>query len=194
MVKPIYRVFSRSPLIYLAVFVLALTISLLGPTLAAAKQSSFQTFFDWFLNPIALFSILLLFNIWLLTSSVLPIIRIDNYGVKAYSIFWRRKLAWEEIKAAGLFLCKSSLKAGRWSYLTFERTKVPQQISQFKNNGVKVNTFIVISSQTIKPKANLTLSLKLFSHSQIATRNEIAFEFEPVVWEMIKSIRTNNIR
>jgi hypothetical protein len=182
-----YRVFSRSPLVYITAFVFVLTVSLIEPTFSAAKESSFQTLFDWLLNPVVLFIILLLFNIWLLTSSVLPIIKIDSYGVKAYSIFWRRKLAWEEIKAAGLFLCKSQLKATRWSHVSFERTKAPQQVSPFQNKGIKINTFVVISSQTIKPKANLTLSLHLFSHSQIATRNEIAFEFEPSAWKAIQT-------
>ena len=187
MIKPIYRVFSRSLLVYLAVFVLLLTISLVGPTFAAAKKSSFQNFLDFILNPVIIFIALILLNIWLLTSSVFPIIKIDHYGVKAYSILWQRKLAWEEIKAAGLFLCKSSLKGGRWSSVSFERTKTPQQISQFKNNGVKVNTFVVVSSQTINPKPNLILSLRLFSHSQIATQNEIAFEFEPAAWQAIQA-------
>ena len=100
MIKPIHRVFSRSLLVYLAVFVLLLTISMVGPTFAAAKKSSFQNFLDFILNPAILFIALLLLNIWLLTSSVSPMIKIDNYGVKAYSIFWQKKLAWEEIKAA----------------------------------------------------------------------------------------------
>lgn len=187
MSKPLYRVFSKSLLLYITVLMLFLTVVLFFNAVAEVGENGWKTISDLYFIPVLLLIGLLFVNIWLLTSSILPIIKIDNYGISAYSIFWKRKIAWSDISSAALVLCKSELKNGRWAHTSFEHVKIPQQINPLKNKGIKLSTFIIVSSQAIKPKPNLLLSANLLSHHKIATRHEIAFEYEPVAWLAINT-------
>jgi len=185
--KPLYRVFSKSGLMYVAALMLIVTLQLTYAAIKEINRNGFGIITDLFYIPVIGFIILILCDVWLLTSSILPVIKIDGYGIKAYSIFWNKKVAWKDVKATGLMVCKSQVERRRWVKISFERTKTPQQASPLKNKGVKVRTLIVVSSQHIQAKANLQLSFMQLSHSKVATTFEIAFEYEPVAWQAIQS-------
>jgi hypothetical protein len=189
--KPLYRIFSKSPLGYITVLMLFLTLLLGVQTLLKIKENGLGIVTGLLHVPLLFFLLLVFSSIWLLTSSILPIIRIDEYGIKAYSLFWKRKLAWTDIKAARLLRCQSQLGAGRRLQLKFDYTAMPQKQSLLSNKGIKITTFIVVSRQAIKPKANLTLSIKLLSHSLISTSHEILFEYELFAWQTIQEIMNN---
>jgi hypothetical protein len=195
--KPLYRVFSKSGLMYVTAFLLIITLQLAYATIKEVNNNGIGIVTDLLYIPVIGFVILLLCDIWLLTSSILPVIEIDSHGIKAYSIFWSRKIAWKDIKDTGLILCKSQLERRRWVKVSFERTGTAQRANLLTNKGVKVRTFIIISPQHIQAKPNLELSLMLFSHKKVAACYEIAFEYEPIAWQVIQSklinqVQTNN--
>jgi hypothetical protein len=189
--KPLYRIFSKSPLGYIAVLMLFLTLLFGVEAIIKIKENGLGIVTSLLDVPLLFFLLLVFSSIWLLTSSILPIIRIDEYGVKAYSLFWKRKLAWTDIKAARLLHCQSHLGAGRRLQLKFDYTAMPQKHSFLSNKGIKVNTFIAVSRQAIKPKTNLTLSMKLLSHSLISTPHDILLEYDSVAWQTIQEIINN---
>jgi hypothetical protein len=173
------------------VFVLLLTITLARALVANFIETGINSITDLLDVSVFSFLILVLFNIWLLTSSTLPIIKIDEHGIKAYSIFWNRKIIWSELKAARILRCQSHLTAGPRARFNFEYTAAPQQQDLVTRKGVKVTFFIVVSRQAIKPKTNLTLSSTLFSHSKLSSPNEIVFEYEPLAWQAIQAVINN---
>ncbi|WDF45723.1 hypothetical protein PQ459_12540 [Chryseobacterium sp. KACC 21268] len=127
-----------------------------------------------------------------MTATLLPIIKIDNDGISAYSIFWKRHIKWEEIKTVKL-LKASNRRVGVSSFsrasVTFEITKKPEtKNNAMTNNGVRVKTFIIISKKNYQIPESLSLGGKLLTHGKLTTKQDIAFEFEVKAWEMIQRI------
>lgn len=130
--------------------------------------------------------IILIFDIWLLTSTFLPLIKINDSGIFAYSIFWKRKIIWTEIQSAKLLKVQSRHSAGRQS-ISFEFTQEPEQKNALTNKGASVNTFIIISKKDVKKPKSISLGRKLLNHNKITTIDEIAFGYEQTAWETIKN-------
>jgi len=142
---------------------------------------------NWIVLP--LFFIYLLFDIWILTATFLPLIKINEDGIFAYSLFWKRHIKWQEIKAANLL--KTNTRGSRGgsvgrSSISFETTPVPENKSFFANKGVIVKTFIVVSKKAFKNPTSLSLGGQLLTHSKIATAEEIAFEYDDTAWQIIQ--------
>lgn len=129
--------------------------------------------------------IILILDIWLLTSTFLPVIKINGDGISAYSIFWKRKIIWTEIQSAKLLKVGSRHSAGRQS-ISFEFTQEPERKNALTNKGARVNTFIIISKKGVKKPKSLSLIAQLLNHNKITTNEEIAFEYEQTAWETIK--------
>lgn len=141
---------------------------------------------NWIILPF--FFIYLLLDIWILTASFFPVIKVNNEGVFAYSLFWKRKLEWQEIKSAGLLKSKTlgtKSSFGR-AAVSFEFTKEPENKSFFANKGVIVKTFIVVSKRGLANPSSLSLGGQLLTHAKITTVNEIAFEYESKAWQLIQ--------
>lgn len=133
---------------------------------------------------IPLLLIFLIVSIWLSTASFLPLIKINNNGIVAYSIFWKKRLTWHEIKTVKLL--KAHTRAGGQQASTyFEFTNKPEKKSVFENKGIRVRTFIIVSNKNIKIPEGLLLSFQLFSHNKITKNSEIAFEFDSKAWQII---------
>lgn len=132
------------------------------------------------------FVIYLLLDIWILTATFLPVIKINDNGIFAYSIFWKRKILWTEIHSAKLLKVESRHLTGRQS-ISFEFTQEPERKNALTNKGARVNTFICVSKKGFKMPKSLSLGGQLLTHNKITTINEIAFEYEQTAWETINN-------
>src|SRR5690606_2262706 len=101
------------------------------------------------------------------------IVRIDSHGIKAVSIFWKRKIKWEELADYQLtkviYTQNDADNAFRVSYV---HTKIPETKTEY---GMRVQTFLVVSKNPIKTPPDNTLFI--FSHKHIAAKDSIAFEY-----------------
>jgi len=170
---------------------LVLTLQFLVVGILDIEKVGINKFFlDHYSFGVIYFFGLSLATIWLLTCTFLPVIRINQEGISAYSIFWTRHFKWEEIQS--FHLVKLSTKAsGRSSYsrtsVTFEKTSKPETKSiAFLNKGVRVNTFIFISKNKVINPKNISLGVQLTSHRKITLKQELAFEYEKKAWEIIQ--------
>ena len=145
---------------------------------------------EYYLNEnligVLFFIILLIFDAWILTATFLPIIKINAEDITAYSIFWKRKIAWTEITSVKLIKAQTRQSTGL-SSITFEFTQQPEtKNNALLNKGVRVNTFTFISKKSVKKPIAHSSSWKLLSHSKIATPEAIAFEYEPKALQIIQ--------
>ena len=139
---------------------------------------------------IIFFLIYLMLDIWILTATFLPIIKINENGISAYSLFWKRHIQWAEIKTVKL-LKASNRRAGVSSFsrasVAFEITKEPEtKNNAMTNKGVRVKTFIIISKKNYQIPESLSLGGQLLTHGKMTPKQDIAFEFEVKAWEMIQ--------
>ncbi|MCZ4244800.1 hypothetical protein [Pedobacter punctiformis] len=186
--KTVYRIFSKVwflNIIAMIMMLFTLQFAVIGIISIAENRIKFYLN-DNFLGVI-LFVIILIVDIWILTATFLPIIKINDYGIFAYSIFWKRRILWAEMKSAKLLKTKNRHSTGRAS-VDFEFTKEPEtKNNALTNNGLRVNTFIIISKKLIKKPENLSLSIQLLNHKKITTIEEIAFEYEEEAWKIIQN-------
>jgi hypothetical protein len=128
-------------------------------------------------------------TIWVLTSSVLPVIKIDSNGISAYSIFWKKTIKWEDLRTAKLVEVKNTAHRNGTT-VQFTDVKDPEKkgIAPF-NIGENVNTFIVLSVRNWQKPANTLLMRGLYTHKTIAGKEAIAFEYDARTWNIIKDKR-----
>lgn len=172
--KTQYFIFSR--MLVLNVIAVFITFGLMQGMIIGIVEM-FKTGVEQFfyLNHIYIvfYVLYLLIYIWLLTSTFLPIIKIDDVQIKAYSIFWRRTIKWEEIKSVKLIKA-SFARSDKYSGLSFGLTftKISEKIHKI---GARTQTFIIVSKKGIKIPTKQ--SRQLFSHIDLASKDAIAFEF-----------------
>jgi hypothetical protein len=186
-VKPIYTVFSR--LIFLNVIAILMLCFTAQMTYYFVLNLIVESWNYYFVNGnfIVLFAYLLLlvFDVWILTATLLPIIKIDNSGVCAYSIFWRRFIKWEEIQSVKLL--QSGSKSSRYAMgVSFTIVNAPITKSSFSNKGVRLNTFILVCKSKFKMPEDLS-TMGLLTHNKIVDKNAIAFEFSANAWHCIQA-------
>ena len=121
---------------------------------------------------------------------IFPVIKISSSGISAYSIFWTRHLKWKDVRT--ITLVKMSTRgSGHSSFsstsVSFEHTLEPETKNiAFLNKGIRVNTFIVVSTNNFQIPIDLSLGLQLTTHRKITSEREIAFQYEEKAWEMIQ--------
>jgi hypothetical protein len=146
--KATYRLFSTHPLlnaIALFFFLTALTMIGWGVLILFRHHSSYGTS-EHVVFLLALLWVLSM-NIWLLSSSILPIIKINSKGISAYSIFWKRTISWENLRSVKLLKVKNRY-ARYGTFIEFEIAQMAEkQRIAVLNNGYAVNTFIVVSDK-----------------------------------------------
>jgi hypothetical protein len=135
--------------------------------------------------------LVLIANAWFLSSSVLPIVRINSEGITAYSLCWTRRIAWKNVRILRLIVVKNKTRI-RGANIYFEDSKSPETKSvAVLNKGIRVATYIVVSSQSWH-KPNNTVA-NLYNHRTIAGDYAIAFEYDPQVWEMVNELAGRKI-
>lgn len=189
--KATYRIFANILFLNIvAIIMLLFTLQMFIVGILGINEVGFHYFVVSNFIYIIFFFIYLCLDIWILTATFLPIIKIDNDGISAYSIFWKRHIQWDEIKTVKL-LKSSYRRAGVSSFskasVTFEITKKPEtKNNAMTNNGVRVKTFIIISQKNYQIPDSLSLGGQLLTHGKMTTKQDIAFEFEVKAWEMIQ--------
>ena len=128
-------------------------------------------------------------TIWILTSSVLPLIKIDDNGISAYSIFWKKTIKWEDLRTAKLIEVKNTAHPNG-TRVQFTNVKEPEKKGTvpFKI-GTSVNTFILVSVRNWQKPANTLLMRGLYTHRTIAGKDAITFEYDTRSWKMIQEKR-----
>jgi hypothetical protein len=188
--KATYRPFSTHPLlnaIALLFFLTALAIIGWGVMILFPHHSSYNTSE----NIVFLLALLwvLPMNIWLLSSSILPIVKINSKGFTAYSIFWKRTIAWDDLRSVKLLKVKNRY-ARYGTFIEFEITRSPEkQRIGVRNKGYAVNTFIIVSDKIWHKPQNRLIRRGLYNHLIIAGQHAIAFEYNQHAWEMINNKR-----
>lgn len=134
--------------------------------------------------PIVFFFIFLAINLWILTATFLPIIKINKFGITAYSILWKRSIKWEEIQSVKLLKMSTRGGAIGSAAASFELTKLPEKKSTLSNKGFRVATYILISKSN-KSIKSFSKRYQLLTHHKMTNVDEIAFEFDPQSWEII---------
>ncbi len=189
--KPIYTIFSQMLFLNsIALLMFCFTLQMSYYFVMNFVFSGWNYYFvdGNFIGLIAYF-LLLVFDIWILTATILPIIRIDDFGIKAYSIFWTRFLKWEEINS--IHLLKASTQSSRnFMHVSWRKTNIPVRTSTFRNKGVRVNTFVVLFKTKFKMPPDLSIR-GLLSHGKIVDNEAIAFEFDIKSWSFIQE-KINN--
>jgi hypothetical protein len=188
--KATYRLFSTHPLlnaIALFFFLTALTMIGWGVLILSRHHLSYTP------SEHVVFLLALLWalsmNIWLLSSSILPIIKINSKGISAYSIFWKRTILWENLRSVKLLKVKNRY-ARYGTYIEFENTQSPEkQRIAIHNKGYAVNTFIIVSDKVWHKPQNSFIKRGLYNHRIIAGQHAIAFEYNRHAWEMINNKR-----
>lgn len=195
--KTIFRIFSRVWFLnFIAIFILLVTLLWLVIGVKVLIQVGFIDFINSYTYGIVLFAGFLCVNIWFLTGTFFPIIKINSNGISAYSIFWTRYLGWDEVQSAKLV--KMSTRAS--GHASFSSTSVSLENTlqhetkniAFLNKGVRVNTFIIISGGKIPNQKVFSLGLQLMNHGKMTTKQEIAFEFDENAWKEIQSKLNSN--
>lgn len=133
--------------------------------------------------------VVIIMNIWLLSSSILPLVKIDSTGITAYSIFWKRTIVWNELNTVKLVKVKNRY-ARYETFIKFEDTKTPEKkrIAAL-NKGYAVNTFIVVADRAWRSRQNGLVRRGLYNHGIIAGQHAIAFEYNTQAWELINNRR-----
>lgn len=185
-IKTQYHIFSKDPTqLIIAAFVL-FTVSgliyLVGPEFV--EQIKIWRYTGVYL---LLFSVLSLFLIVALNSCIFPIIKIDNEGVTARSIFWKRKIKWAEVNCLnriGVFVCSRSRNSR--NYVTFSSLEmVPRAQSSFSTRSA---IFAIISTENnYMPQSKLLLPFLM--HRHIANKNTIAFECGNRTFDVLKTLK-----
>jgi hypothetical protein len=166
----------------IAVFILLSTLQflvLIGLRLYRHGLSEFLLF-DW--PGLVGFALLILFDVWFLHGSFLPIIKIDDAGIRAYSLFWWRSIPWSEVKTA--ILVKGDVHKTR-------RTRGPIRSELKKTNtpetrrsiGARTETWIMVSRAKIK--LPIRFEAQLLMHRDIADKNSIALAYDEKAWQFI---------
>ncbi|MNK52704.1 hypothetical protein D3C87_716460 [compost metagenome] len=142
---------------------------------------------NWIILPF--FFIYLCLDIWILTTTFLPIIKISEEGISAYSLFWKRNMPWYEIRSAYLLRTKTIGSRGGTigrSSVSFEIIPEAEAKNTSTTTGAIVKTFIVVSRNKAINSSALSLGGQLLTHHKLTTAQEIAFEYENVAWQMIQ--------
>lgn len=188
--KTTYSIFRKGWVLNtVAVLMMLFTLQMIVVGLLGIAAQGIRYFSNgnWIILPF--FFIYLLLDIWILTATFLPIIKINEDGIAAHSLFWKRKIKWQEIKATNLLKTKTlgSRRGpiGR-SSISFETTTVPKNKSFFANKGLIVQTFIVISKTAFINPPSLALGSQLLTHSKITTTQDIAFQYDQKMWQIIQ--------
>jgi hypothetical protein len=195
--KPVYTIFSRVTFLnVIAILIICFSLQMTYYFVLNLWEGGWNYYFSNsnFIVLVA-YALLLVFDVWILTASILPVIKIDDFGISAYSIFWRRNFKWNEI--ASFELLKSSASSTRhamsvsWSIVQSPFNKVA-----LGNKGIRVNTFILIHKHKFKMPKNLSL-MGLLSHNKIVDKEGIAFEYsekaERIILEKLGDRNNNNV-
>ncbi len=182
--KTHYFIFSR--LLVLNIIVLFLTFSQIQFAIIGINEifrTGVNDFFDSYFIGVIFYILFLSIYIWLLTSTFLPIIKIDDFQIKAYSVFWTRTIKFDEIQSVKL-LKATFYWSGRYSGTSFGLTftKTPEKSSVF---GLRKQTFIVLSKNGIKIPTSK--SRQLFSHQDLVSKDAIGFEYSPEAFAIIQN-------
>ena len=114
--KSTYRIFTKvSFLSIITILMILFTLQFLVVGMFNITVNGVGYFLNENLISIIFIVIVLIFDIWLLTSTFLPVIKINDSGIFAYSIFWKRKIIWTEIQSAKLLKVESRHSTGRQS-------------------------------------------------------------------------------
>ena len=186
-----YRIFSKVLFlntVAIVVTLLTLQMTIVGILNIAEYGSRFFTFEN---VPVLVFYLLyLLFDIWLLTATFLPIIKLNDKGISARSFFWRRHIKWVDIQTTRLLKVSNTRRgAGSLSRATvsFEIVQQPEtENNAMTNKGIRVKTFIVVSKGPFKTPDSLSLGGQLLTHRKLTTEQDIAFEYEAKAWKIIR--------
>ena len=183
--KATYKTFSKHPLLLGIAYLLILSALIIIVWMISMifLQGSGKTL-PIFLIHTLIWAVVLLAIAWFLTRSVLPIVRIDDQGIKAYSLFWTRSIAWENIQTRRLIKVenKPHINGAR---VYFKGCKFPETGNiAILNNGLRVATYIVVSEKAWQMPTSVLIRT-IYGHKTIAGRYAIAFQFDQRAWEMI---------
>jgi hypothetical protein len=184
--KPVYTFFSRMTFLnVIAILIICFSLQMTYYFVLNLLDGGWNYYFinSNFIVLVA-YALLLVFDVWILTASLLPIIKIDEFGIYAYSIFWRRNFKWNEIASFELLKSSSSSKRHAMS-MSWSIVQSPINKGALGNKGVRVNTFILIHKNKFKMPKNLSL-MGLLSHNKIVDKEGIAFEFDTKAWGIIQ--------
>jgi len=189
--KTIFRIFSKVWFLsFMAIFSSLVALLWLIIGLYQLLQLGVIDFINIHWNGMIIYAGFLLIVIWLLTCTIFPVIKISSSGISAYSIFWTRHLKWKDVRIISL-VKMSTRGSGHSSFsstsVSFEHTLEPETKNiAFLNKGIRVNTFIVVSTNNFQIPIDLSLGLQLTTHRKITSEREIAFQYEEKAWEMIQ--------
>ena len=189
--KTIFRIFSKVWFLsFMAIFSSLVALLWLIIGLYQLLQLGLIDFINIHWNGMIIYAGFLLIVIWLLTCTIFPVIKISSSGISAYSIFWTRHLKWKDVRTISL-VKMSTRGSGHSSFsstsVSFEHTLEPETKNiAFLNKGIRVNTFIVVSTNNFQIPIDLSLGLQLTTHRKITSEREIAFQYEEKAWEMIQ--------
>lgn len=140
--------------------------------------------YDTQVSMIGCLALLAAMDIWMLSYTVFPVIRIGHDGIKAYSFFWKRKITWDEVSDFQLtkVIYTQTGDADRQVRVQYAHTKIPETKTQY---GLRVQTFIVISKRVIKTPPDK--ELYIFYHKNIAAKDSIAFEYSKKAYNAINA-------
>jgi hypothetical protein len=94
--KATYRIFSAHPFLNaLALFALLTAALMIGWGTVMLFKFPLQYLTADHIIFLPALVLVLLFTIWLLSSSILPIIKITSAGITAWSIFWKKTIDWK---------------------------------------------------------------------------------------------------
>lgn len=183
--KATYKTFSKHPfLLGIACVLILFTVSITVWAVSMIFLHGSTLPLTIFLIYTLIWAVVLLAVMWFLTHSVLPIVRIDACGVKAYSLFWTRSIAWENIQTKRLIKVENQTHInGTTVYFSGCKSPETKNIA-ILNKGLRVTTYIVVSEKIWQMPAN-ALFRTIYGHKTIAGRYAIAFQFDQHAWELI---------
>lgn len=186
--KVTYRIFStHTYFVIIAIcFIVVALVTIGWGILMLFNGNYFQTAVDVIFYLSAL-SVVLLANTWFLTSSVLPLVKVNKEGITAYSLFWTRCISWENVQILRLVKVKNQfhIKGAR---VWFEDCKAPETKSiAVLNKGIRVATYIIVSN-TSWHKPHSTHITNFYHHHTIAGKQAIAFQYDRQAWKTINEL------
>ena len=194
--KTTYRIFSKVWFLNIvAILMMLFTLQMIVVCAVGLTKNGLSQF--WSSNDIYIifFFIYLLLDIWILTATFLPIIKINREGISAYSLFWKRKIKWEQVQNVKLLKASNRRSGGGTlgrASISFEITDEPEtKNNAMMNKGIRVSTFILVSMQKSILPTSLSLGGQLLTHGKIATAEEIAFEYDDTAWQIIQNKQKN---
>lgn len=179
--KPAYYIFSKNKaLLAMAATMLAATAHISYAILKLLPELNYHAQ----VSMAGCVTLLVAMDIWMLSYTVFPIIRIDKQGIKAYSFFWRRKIKWEEVADFQLtkVIYTQDDYTDRQVLVQYVHTKIPETKTQC---GLHVQTFIVVSKSAVTTPPYK--QLYIFYHKDIAAKDSIAFEYSGKAYDAIKA-------